>query len=88
MFHLTLTPIRMEASLAVAVKGDTLILNGEALDFAALPEGAVAAARCGRLPVARVRRHPPWRCDPPDAAAAPRGHPLARPARGAGRDPP
>ena len=41
MFHLTLTPIRMEGLLAVAVTGDTLILNGEALDFAALPEGAL-----------------------------------------------
>ena len=41
MFHLTLTPIRMQGPLAVAVRGDTLILNGEDFDFGPLPEGAV-----------------------------------------------
>ncbi|MBO9453269.1 hypothetical protein J7426_23615 [Tropicibacter sp. R16_0] len=38
--HIAFTPIRHDKPLTAAVAGDVLTLNGEAFDFAALPEGA------------------------------------------------
>lgn len=38
---LTFSPIRMDMALVAEVRGDTLILNGEAYDFSPLPEAAV-----------------------------------------------
>ncbi len=37
---LSFSPIRMDAGLSLSRKGDCLIVNGEAFDFTALPEGA------------------------------------------------
>ncbi|UWQ16161.1 hypothetical protein [Jannaschia sp. M317] len=39
--RLTFSPVRRDDSLSVDRQGDTLILNGEAFDFSALPEGAI-----------------------------------------------
>lgn len=39
--RLTFSPVRRDDSLSVERQGDTLILNGEAFDFTALPEGAI-----------------------------------------------
>ncbi|WP_181892955.1 hypothetical protein [Falsiruegeria mediterranea] len=38
--HIAFTPIRHDTPLTAAVAVDVLTLNGEAFDFAALPEGA------------------------------------------------
>jgi hypothetical protein len=38
--HIQLSPVRRDETLSVEVEGDTLILNGEAFDFAPLPAGA------------------------------------------------
>lgn len=38
---LMFSPVRMDTALAASVKGDMLILNGEALDFTPLPKGAL-----------------------------------------------
>ncbi len=38
--HITLTPMRRDASLQLERAGDLLVINGEAFDFSALPEGA------------------------------------------------
>ena len=40
MMQLTFSPIRSDASLTLSRTGDMLCVNGVALDFAALPEGA------------------------------------------------
>lgn len=45
--HLILHPMRRDDRLTASVAGDTLILNGVALDFAPLPPGA-------RLPRAAI----------------------------------
>lgn len=45
---LTFSPVRMDTRLEASVDGDTLTLNGEAFDFAPLPEGAT-------LPRAAIR---------------------------------
>lgn len=45
--HITLTPVRMDQTLAASKAGDVLTLNGTAFDFTPLPEG-------GRLPRAAV----------------------------------
>lgn len=37
--HITLSPIRMDETLTASRAGDVLILNGEAFDFAPLPDG-------------------------------------------------
>lgn len=39
-----LSPVRSDESLAVSVNGDCIILNGVALDFTQLPDGAVLPA--------------------------------------------
>lgn len=38
--HLTFAPIRHDQPLHLERHGDTLVLNGESLDFSPLPEGA------------------------------------------------
>lgn len=38
--HITLTPMRRDASLQLERAGDLLVINGEAFDFSALPDGA------------------------------------------------
>ena len=38
--RITLSPIRMDDTLLLARQGDTLTLNGEALDLSGVPEGA------------------------------------------------
>ena len=38
--HITFSPMRHDARLALARKGDALVVNGEVFDFAPLPEGA------------------------------------------------
>lgn len=48
--QITLSPIRMDETLVAQVAGDVLTLNGEALDFTPLPDGAVLprdAIDCG-----------------------------------------
>lgn len=42
-----LSPVRMDVQLLAEVSGDTITLNGVALDFSPLPEG-------GRLPAAAI----------------------------------
>lgn len=37
---ITLSPVRLDSRLCLEVHGETLILNGEALDLSVLPEGA------------------------------------------------
>ncbi|MDR7123693.1 hypothetical protein [Pseudotabrizicola sp. 4114] len=37
---LTFSPVRMDTALTASVQGDTITLNGEALDFGPLPDGA------------------------------------------------
>ena len=37
---LTLSPVRMDDTLTASVNGDVLTLNGDALDFGPLPNGA------------------------------------------------
>lgn len=37
---LSLSPIRYDIPLTLGLKGETLILNGEALDLSGIPEGA------------------------------------------------
>lgn len=39
-----ISPVRMDAELAVAVSGDVLIVNGVTYDFGPLPDGAVLPA--------------------------------------------
>lgn len=38
--HISFSPVRSDARLALSVNGDTLTINGEAFDFSGLPEGA------------------------------------------------
>ncbi|RGP37933.1 hypothetical protein [Pseudotabrizicola alkalilacus] len=38
---LILSPVRMDTALTASVSGSTLTLNGEALDFGPLPNGAL-----------------------------------------------
>ena len=38
--QLTFSPVRMDQTLTASVAGDVLTLNGVALDFAPLPDGA------------------------------------------------
>lgn len=38
---LTFSPVRMDMTLVAEVRGDTLMLNGDAYDFAPLPPGAI-----------------------------------------------
>jgi hypothetical protein len=42
--QITFSPVRDDRALTLARKGDALIINGEAFDFARLPEGAVLPA--------------------------------------------
>lgn len=42
--HVTLSPVRMDETLAAARAGDVLILNGVEFDFSPLPEGATLPA--------------------------------------------
>jgi hypothetical protein len=42
--HITLSPIRMDGTLALERRGDTLVFNGAALDLSAIPEGATLPA--------------------------------------------
>lgn len=42
--HITLSPVRMDETLAASRAGDVLTLNGEAFDFAQLPEGGTLPA--------------------------------------------
>ncbi len=42
--HISLSPVRMTTALVAVIKGDVLVLNGEAFDFSPLPEGAVLPA--------------------------------------------
>ena len=39
--RLIFSPVRMDETLTAVVEGDVLDLNGEALDFAPLPKGAI-----------------------------------------------
>lgn len=43
-FLITLSPIRLDASLELARAGDSLRVNGQSLDFSALTEGACLPA--------------------------------------------
>lgn len=50
--QITFTPMRQDMALSLHKSGDTLIVNGEAFDFSALPEGATlpqAAVACAWL---------------------------------------
>ncbi|MCC0080267.1 MAG: hypothetical protein H6899_10035 [Rhodobacter sp.] len=38
---ISLSPIRMDDALTLERQGDTLVLNGEALDLSGVPEGAI-----------------------------------------------
>jgi hypothetical protein len=38
--HISFTPIRRDTPLEASVAGDVLTINGEAFDFAGIPEGA------------------------------------------------
>jgi hypothetical protein len=40
-WHITLAPIRMDASLTLSADGDVLTINGEALELSALADGDV-----------------------------------------------
>lgn len=42
--HITLSPVRMDATLTASRADDVLTLNGEAFDFAPLPDGATLPA--------------------------------------------
>lgn len=42
--HITLSPVRLDETLAATRAGDVLTLNGEAFDFGPLPEGATLPA--------------------------------------------
>ena len=53
--HITFSPIRHDGTLSLARQGDALIVNGEAFDFAPLPEG-------GSLPAAAIAS--PWFAGP------------------------
>lgn len=50
--HITLSPIRSDETLTLHRAGDVLTINGTALDFGPLPEGAVlprSAAGCAEI---------------------------------------
>ena len=50
--NITFSPVRMDASLALIVSGDNLTINGEAFDFAGVPNGATlprAAISCDMI---------------------------------------
>ena len=50
--HITFSPQRRDDRLTLERQGDTLLINGEALDMAAIPEGATlprAAVACDWL---------------------------------------
>ena len=53
--HITFSPMRHDARLALARKGDALVINGEVFDFAPLPEG-------GSLPTSAIAS--PWFAGP------------------------
>lgn len=56
---LMFSPVRMDTPLTVEVEGDMLVLNGEAYDFAPVPEGAIlprAAVDCDWLASDVTRR--------------------------------
>lgn len=38
--NITLSPVRVDAELSIVIKGETIIVNGEAFDFSPLLEGA------------------------------------------------
>lgn len=38
--NLTFSPVRFDATLELARRGDTITINGEAFDFSPLPDGA------------------------------------------------
>ncbi|HBW09466.1 MAG: hypothetical protein JL55_18945 [Pseudomonas sp. BICA1-14] len=42
--HITLSPVRLDETLAANRAGDVLTLNGEAFDFGPLPEGGTLPA--------------------------------------------
>lgn len=42
--HITLSPVRSDATLTVIKRGDALTINGGTLDFAQLPDGATLSA--------------------------------------------
>lgn len=42
--QITLSPVRMDETLAASMVGDVLLLNGQAFDFTQLPEGATLPA--------------------------------------------
>lgn len=42
--QISLSPVRMDATLTVTRTGDTLVINGQRFDFADLPEGATLPA--------------------------------------------
>jgi hypothetical protein len=42
--HITLSPVRLDETLAASLVGDVLTLNGAAFDFGPLPEGATLPA--------------------------------------------
>ena len=42
--HITLSPIRMDATLTASLVGDVLTLNDDVLDFGPLPDGATLPA--------------------------------------------
>lgn len=42
--HITLSPVRMDATLTASRAGDVLILNGVEFDFTQLPDGATLPA--------------------------------------------
>lgn len=42
--HVTLSPVRMDETLAATRTGDVLTLNGSSFDFGPLPEGATLPA--------------------------------------------
>lgn len=57
--QITFSPIRRDDQLTLEKSGDVLIINGEAFDFAPLPEGATlpqAAVACDWL-LSDVERH-------------------------------
>ena len=56
--HITLSPVRLNETLAASRSGDVLTLNGVAFDFAPLPEGATLPAEAVDSPwiVAPVSR--------------------------------
>ncbi|MCQ4302210.1 hypothetical protein NAV11_20030 [Pseudomonas songnenensis] len=42
--HITLSPVRLDETLAPTLSGDVLALNGQAFDFSSLPEGGTLPA--------------------------------------------